>query len=95
MRSSHHLASAGTDLVLSTRDDLKAALREVLTEVAATQAPSLPAVMTTSQAAKHLCATDAWVRTQVRAGSLAEAPPSNSRRLLITRESVERLLRNG
>ncbi len=91
MQNPNPLQPHRPDLVVATRSDLKAALREVLAERIPQQFPT-PAVFTTAQAAEYLGATEAWVRTEAREGRLDKAPASNSRRLLLTRASVDRRL---
>lgn len=91
MQSCKPLEARKTDLVVATRDDLKAALREVLAERLPDGTPT-PAVFTTAQAAEYLGATEAWVRAAAKDGRLSKAPASNSRRLLLSRASVDRLL---
>lgn len=96
MPSANPLEPRKTDLVVATRDDLKDALREVLLEhVTIPERVPLAAVLTTAQAADYLGATEAWVRAAAKEGRLAKAPASNSRRLLLTRASVDRLLSDG
>lgn len=73
---------------------IERAIQEAVARAFAEHPISVPAVMTTAQAAGHMGASEAWIRTQVRAGHLKEAAPSNRRRLLVTRQSVDQLLTN-
>ncbi len=87
--------SVSPELVVITLSTLEDALDRVLERrAAAAQHPAsaTPAVMTTSATAEYLGSTAEWVRKQVRAGNLDEAPASNQRRMLITRASADRLL---
>jgi hypothetical protein len=87
--------SVVAEIAVAPLSDIEQAVERAVARAFATQPDSgAPAVMTTAQTAKYLGATEAWVRLQIREGHLSEAAPSNRRRLLVTRRSVERLLRD-